>query len=75
MAAVVIGTSAEGRGFDVDVISQEEVGGAGKERQPGRGAGEPRWASGVGLQRDDGDSGCRPGPASGSHAHLEATTG
>lgn len=75
MAAVVIGTFAEGRGVDVDAISQEEFGGAGKERQPGRGEGELRWASGVGLQRDNGDSGCRPGPTSGSRAHLEATTG
>ena len=60
-------------GAEVDAVSWERFGGAGKERRTSVVLKSWQKASKVGLQRDDGDSGCWPGPTSGPY--LEATGG
>lgn len=60
MDAVVIGIFAEGNGVDIDVISLEKLV---VPRRGDSGMLPRRWGNqvclkGVGLQRDDGDTGC-----------------
>lgn len=60
MDAVVIGIFAEGNGVDIDLISLEKLV---VPRRGDSGMLPRRWGNqvvlkGVGLQRDDGDTGC-----------------
>lgn len=54
-------------GAEVDAISWERFGGAGKERWTSAVLKSWQKTSKVGLQRDDGDSGYWPGPTSGPY--------
>lgn len=76
MDTVVIGIFAEGRGIDVISLEKLLVLGRGDSGMLPRRWGNQVGLKGVGLQRDDGDTGCWPGPTSGVPCpSLEAIIG